>query len=543
MTNNLCFTLNAHLPFVRHPEYPKFLEEDWFYEAVNESYLPLLRMFYRLRDEKVPFHIVFSLSPTLVAMFKDQLLSDRLRQYMESRLELGGKEIERLWNNPEKLSITKIYVDNLNRNLDFWKDTCGGNILSAFNTLSEEGYLELITTAATHAYLPIYKDYPVAVNAQLEVGIMQHTRTFTNSCDGFWLPANGYYPGLEDLLKRHNISWTELAAHSLFLSEDKPVAGNYAPSRSANGVYFFPRDYYLTSLVWSSKEGYPCDPCYREFYRDIGYDLPIEYVRPYIHEPDIRVFTGFKYWAITGNTADKVVYNPHRARTRVTEHANNFLYNVRSRGKKLENILSSDPFYTVSFDAELFGHFWYEGVWWLEEVIRLAAQDSSVRLITPGMYIAEKPAVQTVRPVFSSWGAGGYSQSWVDNSSNASYVPHVLEAMSRMTELAQRFPNQKSLKQRFLNQAAREALLLMDSDWLLLMHNHTNDTYSKNRIDGHIRNLYLVYDNMCKNAVNTEWLVKAEERNNIFPDIDYNIFNPEHLKEASPVYTTDFTAV
>ena len=59
MTNNLCFTLNAHLPFVRHPEYPKFLEEDWFYEAVNESYLPILRMFYRLRDEKVPFHMVF----------------------------------------------------------------------------------------------------------------------------------------------------------------------------------------------------------------------------------------------------------------------------------------------------------------------------------------------------------------------------------------------------------------------------------------------------------------------------------------------------
>ena len=59
-----------------------------------------------------------------------------------------------------------------------------------------------------------------------------------------------------------------------------------------SGVYAFARDYHLTNLIWSNVEGYPSDPVYREFYRDIGYDLPMEYIKPYIHEPQARAFTG-----------------------------------------------------------------------------------------------------------------------------------------------------------------------------------------------------------------------------------------------------------
>jgi 1,4-alpha-glucan branching enzyme len=94
-----------------------------------------------------------------------------------------------------------------------------------------------------------------------------------------------------------------------------------------------------------------------------------------------------------------------------------------------------------------------------------------------------------------------------------------------MEELAIRFPDQSSLKQRFLNQAAREVLLAMSSDWPFIIHNGTNVTYATNRLKEHLGNFNLVYENMCKNAVNTEWLVKAEKRNILFPDIDYNVFN------------------
>jgi 1,4-alpha-glucan branching enzyme len=94
-----------------------------------------------------------------------------------------------------------------------------------------------------------------------------------------------------------------------------------------------------------------------------------------------------------------------------------------------------------------------------------------------------------------------------------------------MEELAKRFPGQSSLKQRFLNQAAREVLLAMASDWPFIIHNGTSVGYAEKRLRDHLCNFNVVYENMCKNAVNTEWLIKAEKRDIVFPDIDYNLFN------------------
>lgn len=541
MKSRLNFIFNAHLPFVRHPEYPKFLEEDWLYEAMNESYLPLLRMMYRLKNDNVPFRLTFSLSPTLCSMLTDELLNERFVEYLDQHIELGDKEIERLKDDPEKKALAETFRNEIVLNKAFYQNECQGNILTAFNQLSNDGLLELITTTATHAYLPVYKDYPIAVNAQIETGVLEHSRNFDKMSDGFWLPECGYYNGLEDLLKRHNISWVSLASQSLILSADEPERGSYSPIRCPNGLYCFIRDANLASLVWSPTEGYPADPFYRDFYRDIGFDLSWDYIKPYVHEPEVRSFTGFKYYAVTGDTADKVVYDMKKASERASSHAKNFIYHVQSRTKGLKALIDMDPVYTVSFDAELFGHWWYEGVQWIEDLVRLVAQTDDISLITPTDFIKTKPIVQTMNPAPSSWGVGGYSSVWVDNTSNAWLYRHIFKALERMTELAERFPAQKSLKQRFLNQAARETLLLMASDWPFIIHNQISAEYARKRVEGHIENLNLVYDNMCKNAVNTEWLVKAEKRDNLFKHLDYNIMNKNHLNEPSPIFTTDFS--
>jgi len=541
MKSRLNFIFNAHLPFVRHPEYPKFLEEDWLYEAMNESYLPLLRMMYRLKNDKVPFRLTFSLSPTLCSMLTDELLNERFVEYLDQHIELGDKEIERLKDDPEKKALAETFKNEIVLNKAFYQNECQGNILCAFNELSNDGLLELITTTATHAYLPVYKDYPIAVNAQIETGVLEHSRHFDKMSDGFWLPECGYYNGLENMLKRHNISWVSLASHSLILSADEPERGSYSPIRCPNGLYCFIRDANLASLVWSPTEGYPADACYRDFYRDIGFDLQWDYIKPYVHEPEVRSFTGFKYYAVTGDTADKVVYDMKKASERAASHAKNFIYHVQSRTNSLKSLIDMDPVYTVSFDAELFGHWWYEGVQWIEDLVRLVAETDDVSLITPMDFIKTKPIVQTMNPAQSSWGVGGYSSVWVDNTSNAWLYRHIFKALERMTELAERFPAQKSLKQRFLNQAARETLLLMASDWPFIIHNQTSAEYARKRVEGHIENLNLVYDNMCKNAVNTEWLVKAEKRDNLFKHLDYNIMNKNHLNEPSPIFTTDFS--
>ncbi|MBP5161413.1 MAG: DUF1957 domain-containing protein [Spirochaetales bacterium] len=540
MKSRINFIFNAHMPFVRHPEYPKFLEEDWLYEVMNESYLPLLRMMYKLKDDKVPFRLTFSLSPTLCSMLSDDLLNERFSAYLDEHIELGDKEIARLSGDPQRCALATYYRDELIANRTFYSEYCHCRILNAFNELSNDGYLELITTTATHSYLPVFKDYPIAVNAQIETGVLEHSRNFDKMSEGFWLPECGYYPGLENYLKRHNIRWVSLASHALALSPDKPERGAYSPVRCPNGLYCFIRDERFCSLVWSDTEGYPTDTDYRDFYRDIGFDLPMDYIRPYVHEPEVRSFTGYKYCAVTGKTAEKNVYDRAKAEAKAMAHARNFLYNVSCRTRSLLDVLDMEPVYTVSFDAELFGHWWFEGVKWLDNLIRMVAADDEFELLTPIDFISSKAEVQTLRPALSSWGVGGYSAVWVDGSTNARYYRHIFKAIERMTELAERFPSQKSLKQRFLNQAARETLLLMASDWPFIIHNQTNAEYAVKRLEGHIQNVNLVYDNMCKNAVNTEWLVKAEKRDNLFKNLDYNIMNGSHLEEPSPIYTAEF---
>lgn len=539
-TSKINFIFNAHLPFVRHPEYPKFLEEDWLFEAMNESYIPLLRMMYRLKADAIPFRLTFSLSPTLCSMLNDELLNTRFLAYLDQHIELSQKEIDRLSDDAAKRVLAENYRDTLIRNKAFYQIECKNRILTAFNALSNDGYLELITTAATHAYLPVFKDYPIAVNAQIETGVLEHNRYFDKMSEGFWLPDCGYYEGLEDLLTRHNISWTSLASQALLLSEERPKEGAYSPVQCPNGLYCFIRDANLASLVWSSTEGYPADPVYREFYRDIGFDLPMDYIRDYVHQPEVRSFTGFKYFAVTGQTADKLVYNLQSAMERAQDHAKNFLYHVHNRTRNILDATDVEPVYTVSFDAELFGHWWYEGVQWLDDLIRLVAKTDDITLVTPLDVISTKPKVQTIKPAPSSWGEGGYSSVWVDNSTNAWLYRHVFKSIERMIEIADRFPSQMSLKRRFLNQAARECLLLMASDWPCIIHNQTSSEYAKKRIEGHLANLNLVYNCACKNAVNTEWLFKAEKRDNLFSHLDYNIMNRHHMDNPSPIYTIDF---
>lgn len=524
-TNTIGLILNAHMPYVRHPEYPRFLEEDWLFEAISGTYLPLLRALKKLRSEGIPFKITISLSPILCTMFSDPILQGRFTEYLKLHQELGERELIRCQSQePECLELAQHYLNEIELNLQEYFELYECNILDGFRDLEQSGHIEIITSAATHAYLPLLADYPTAINAQIELAVQSHINYFKKRPKGFWLPECGYTPGLEEYLLQDELSFFQLSSQALALAEQKVERGNYAPVSCPNGVFGFARDFHLTSLVWSNIEGYPTDPDYREFYRDIGYDLPLDYIRPYIHSPEVRVFTGFKYYAITARGNNKEYYNPEKALLRVDDHAENFLYMVKEKGQKIRPLLDRDPFYTVVFDIELFGHWWYEGVHWLESIIRKSARNNDIRFETPLDYLAKYPENQVLQPSESSWGQGGYANVWA-NGSNVWMYRHIYKAIERMEELALRFPNQSSLKQRFLNQAAREVLLAMSSDWPFIINSGNSAIYAERRFREHIGNFNVVYDNMCKNAVSTEWLVKAEKRNIVFPDIDYNMFN------------------
>lgn len=522
--NKINMILHAHLPYVRHLEYERFLEEDWLYESLNESYLPLLRMLNRLEEDKINFKICICFSPTLLTMLTDAPLQERFVSYMERHIELGEKEVERTKREEvEAQALAEHYLAETRKNLEFYED-CGRNILAGFKKLADMGRIELVASAATHAYLPLYKDYPEAINAQIAVGIKTHKRIFGQTPRGFWLPECGYYPGLDKLLRKNGVDWIQLPSQSIICSPDKSIYGGYRPLVLESGVHGFTRDWNLIHLVGSDKYGYPCDPDYREFYRDIGYYLPMEYVGPYMHEPSLRVFTGYKYFAITGKTENKKYYDLQKAEEKVSLHVENFLYNIRRKGQLIDAAGITDHLSTLTFDVELFGHRWYEGMMFLEKLLRgLSSDPTKYSLVVPSEEIDQNGRMENLRVNECSWGPSGGADIWLD-SSNAWIYRHTTKAIERMVELTERFPDQGSLKERFLNQASRELLLSMASDWPCIMHDNTSTSYAEKRLKNHLGSFNVVHSSMCRNTVNTEWLINAEKRNAIFPDVDFRLF-------------------
>lgn len=521
----LILMLHAHLPFVREPEYESFLEENWLFEAISETYLPLLRMFDRLENDGVAFSISMSLSPTLIGMLQDELLQSRYAQFLERHIELAEKEVTRVSAEPEFRKLAVMYRDLFRQDQVDFEEKFERNILRGFDYYYKKGRLELMSSPATHPYLPLYQQYPSNTRTQVQVAMDAISRQFGKMPTGFWLPECGYFPGLEEPLRDAGVRYFIGAAHSILFAKKRPPAGVYAPVSCPNGVIVFGRDVASANMVWSSDEGYPGDHNYRDFYRDIGHDLPLDYIGPYIHEGNVRVSTGFKYYSITGKTDQKLPYDPDVARRKAVEHAENFLYNQQKQIGKLAGLMTQRPVITCPYDAELFGHWWFEGPVWLETILRRVHEGGEIELATPSSYLKQFPDTTRIEPIFSSWGNKGYSEVWLDGSNDWIYR-HTHKAIERMMELVERFPNEKGLKERALNQAAREVLLSQASDWPFIMRAGTTVTYAVRRVKAHVLNFTTIYEALGRGNIGTEWLTRLERKDNIFPDIDYRLFAP-----------------
>jgi 1,4-alpha-glucan branching enzyme len=522
----LAIVLNAHLPFVRRPEYQRFLEERWYFEAISETYLPLLRVFRRLDAEGLPFRLTLTVSPTLAAMLGDKLLGERYLEYLAAQLQLAEEEEARIGSDPVFGPLARMYAELYRVDREDFDALYQRDLLGALDYFYKRGRIELMTTSATHAFLPLYRDSPEAVSAQVETAIVAHRRIFGKHPAGFWMPQLGWYPGAAEVLHSYNIQYTVVATRGALLGKPAPRYGSYSPVQCPNGLTVFIRDAGATKAVWSETEGYPADPVYRDFYRDIGFDLPLSYLKPHMEEDSARIFTGFKYWAVTGQTADKEPYDPVRARARAEEHAREFLASRKSQSAQAAASMDRPPLMVCPYDAELFGHWWFEGPAWLEAVFR-GAEESGTRLVTLSEYHRLHPESPVSVPEFSSWGDGGYAEVWLDGSNDWIYR-HAFMAAERMSELAERFPDESGLRERILNQAAREVLLAMCSDWALLMRAGKSSAFARGQIEDAVSNFTKIFDMLCSNTVGTEWLTRLEKRNNIFPGMNYRIFRKKH---------------
>jgi 1,4-alpha-glucan branching enzyme len=519
MPGYLSIILHAHLPFVRHPEHEKFLEESWLFEAITESYLPLLQVMNGWHRDGMEARLTLTLSPTLCAMLRDPLLVDRYTRHLDTLIELADKETHRTHWDSAFQELAGMYHKRFIAARETYL-ACNRDLVAAFRRLQDLGKLEIITTAATHGLLPLMANHPPVIRAQILVARDHYRECFGCDPRGIWLPECAYFEGVEKILQEANLRWFVVDCHGLLHAHPRPRYGVFAPIFTPNGIAVFGRDLETSRQVWSRTEGYPGDARYRDFYRDIGFDLDFDYVKPHLPSPDHRGFTGMKYYRITGGQAEKQVYDHRAALEAADGHAGHFLKARMEQIEQLAGILDRPPLILAPYDAELFGHWWYEGPEFLDLFVRKAYYDQKVfELITPEQYLRRHPTNQIATPSPSSWGEEGYWRVWL-NEKNEWIYPHQQIAQERMTELVKKFPRPDALTSRALKQAGRELLLAQASDWPFILRTNTSPDYARKRVKGHLWHFNSIYHQLMTRKLDEKWLSDLESRDNIFPEIN-----------------------
>jgi 1,4-alpha-glucan branching enzyme len=534
MKGYLAMVFHTHLPYVRHADDPHALEQRWLFEAITESYIPLLNVFDQLARDGVSFRLTMSFTPPLMEMLADPMMQERYLDHLKRLIQLAEKEVVRLKHDSAFLSIAEMYLWKLREARYVLAAKHQGNLLRGFRKLAEAGKLELMTSAATHAYLPLIRSND-AVRAQISLGVRSFEEHFGWKPKGMWLPECGYRPGIDEILAGHDLKYFLVDSHALLHADPAPHTGVYAPVRTTSGLMAFARDMESAKQVWSAKEGYPGDHDYREYYRDVGWDLDWDYIRPYVHPDGIRVNTGLKYYRITGEGAHKEPYVPAWARQRAADHAGHFLHARWEQASRLSKELNQLPIIVSPYDTELFGHWWYEGPAFIDFVCRkLHFDQDDLALISPGDYPHNGTIIEAELPE-SSWGNQGYNTVWL-NESNSWVYPHLHAAEERMVALAESRLCPTELERRALNQAGRELLLAQSSDWTFILSAVTATNYANRRLIEHLGWFHEICSQLETGAINENQIYSREQSHGIFPHMDYRVFADRSSQNVIPIF-------
>lgn len=515
----LALVLHAHLPFVRHPEHERHLEERWLYEALLECYLPIVEALDRLRDEGVPYALTMSLTPPLAAMLGDELLRGRFAAHLKRLEALAEQEAARVGDDARFAPIVAFYRAQLASARVVW-ERHGGRVIDALVSHWDSGGLELLACSATHAYLPGMLAAPEGIRPQLELGMRGFEALTGRRPTGAWLAECAYHPDLDAELARAGVKYTLLDSHGVENASPRPPFGVHAPILSPGGTAFFGRDPESSRVVWSRSEGYPGDVYYRDFYRDIGFDLDESELSGEVGPFGARVMTGLKYYRITGATDHKEPYMPGEARARAWEHAGDF---VRGRRAQVERLCASGasagtPVVVAPYDAELFGHWWFEGIDFLDAVFRaLRDECPEVEPVTLAGWCARGVPMHRAEPATGTWGEGGYGAVWLDPA-NAWMLRPVDRALTQTARALARHRGDPTAR-RALTQCVREAMLLVSSDWAFLVRTGAAPHYSRARVETHCRRVEQLVA-MCDGAHDDAALRRIEEQDNLFPHLD-----------------------
>ncbi len=566
----LGLVLHAHIPYVlAHGRWPHGM--DWLCEAVAESYLPLLACLRRLVAGGVSPRITISFTPVLCEQLADAGFAEELRTYLNQRIA-SAREAQRHFSSSgqeEMAPLAALWERFYEEQLRFF-DELEGDILAAFKQLQDEGHIELIASAATHAYFPLL-GRDTSIQAQVLQGIRCYERFFGRKPRGFWLPECAYRPryrwrppqgttdepeppavlrkGVDEFLSEAGIEFFFVDAHLLRggeavgvyrerfealarlwqqfaeqyqpreLDREKDPLRPYLVCSAGAGqapVTVLAREHDVGMQVWSAERGYPGDGNYLDFHK--------------------KYFPGgLRLWRVTDWKLDlgaKLPYDPDAARSRIPEHAAHFV--SISKGALLWELdkVGTPRLLCCPFDAELFGHWWFEGIQWLEQMLRRLAADEDIASATVSYYLEHFPATTVVSLPEGSWGEGGYHYIWLNEWTTWTWR-HIYACEDAFAEVLRQAPKPlPELAERILRQAARELLLLQSSDWQFLISTWNARDYAEMRFDGHLQafNRLLAMGRTALSGgsvrdADLRFLAAAEQRDRLFPDVQLDWFS------------------
>ena len=513
--------LHAHIPFVRHREKER-LEERWLFEAIAETYIPLL---WNLEEQETKSPaITISFSTPLMEMLADPLMQRRFLHNIENTHSLLNKEVKRAETVVEEAHLVDFYMKRIAKiKHTFLKYE--QNLLKGFKKFVDEGKLVCICSSATHAFLP-YLQTIEGVRAQIVHGIRTFTKHFGMKPKGFWLPECGFSPGIDRILFEEGIRYSFVDEHAFLYADPTPSKETGAPIYSPHGIMLFPRNSKLSNQVWSSVDGYPGDFDYREFYRDIAYDRDWEYIKPYMHSEGHRFDSGLKYQRVTGNTEEKDYYCRENALLKAKEHSHHFLKSIKEQLAANEEQCFPPYLIVTPFDAELFGHWWFEGPDWLNQLITDGSNE--VNFITPESFLERHfQDLETAHVSFNTWGRNGFGEVWL-NEKNSWIYPHLHRIEKDLIHLVTEYKKQGTQVERCLKQMVREWMLATSSDWPFILDSNSATQYANSRLKEHINRYDQLRDFLVNEKLSHEIITEFEAEYPFLNEIVLDILTSNH---------------
>lgn len=552
------FVLHSHLPYARMAgRWPH--GEEWIHEGATDTYIPLLSALHDLAAEGVRYRLTISITPVLAEQLADADILRNLEEYIEDQLARAQSDIGRFerTGEPHRAYVASFYRDRFAGHLDAFRNRFGRDIIGAFRRLQDDGFVELATSGATHGYLPLF-ERDSSIYAQVRQGVRTYQRHFGRAPESFWLPECAYRPGYVREDGQHKPGLEQFLADQgllVFFVETNAILGGRPVGKAAGDAvgpygavskrYTVPHPAYPevserttfqpywvaeprvaaigrnveTGLqVWSADHGYPGDFVYREFHKKDGE-------------------SGLHYWRTTGarvELGDKELYDPHAGFERAKEHARHFTELVEGQVAGYAQSSGKYGIVSAAYDTELFGHWWFEGVAWLQEVLRDLARSDAVDLTGAAQFVREHTPEEVVSLPEGSWGQQGTHFTWY-NADTSWMWPIINGAQRRMEDVVAQRPGAPA---EALAQLARELFLLESSDWPFLVTTGQARQYAELRFTEHVERFNALAMQIEQGQVDLDAVRELYERDKLFADADPRDFEAREGRTTVPSVAT-----